>query len=351
MNTHDACNILGVPLGASIEEIKKAFKKQAVQFHPDRNKDEGAEQKFKEINEAFQFLEKYGSATSTNPTHDNYDHGDHLADELRRRMSDLFNTEFVGRTNPFSNTEFANRNPFGTPRQAGVPPIVISAEVPFDMSVLGGRKEVVFERLVKCDSCEDGKMMAQNKTMCQKCGGHGKRKYGNDSKELPCTGCSGTGYQSTTVSCNVCNGKGSSKQSASLNVVVPSGVENGTRLSLKGKGDYISNNNYGNVSVIISVIPDPEMQLNGKDVISVVEISLLEALKGTKKKLRTVRGEKTLSFKPKTKHRDTIRVSGFGVPPNGAHSFLININYPEDVDNIINVLEQNTPEEISDKQE
>lgn len=345
MNTHEACNILGVPLGAPPEDIKKAFKKLAVKYHPDRNKEEGAEQKFKEINEAFQLLEKYGSTTSTNPTNKNYDHGDHLADEIRRRMSDLFNTEFVGK-NPFGNTDFASRNPFGTPTQAGVPPIIVELEIPFDAAVLGGRRDISFERSVKCDSCEDGKV-STNKTMCQKCGGHGKRKYGNDSRELPCTGCSGTGYNATNVNCTVCGGVGSEKKKITMHVAVPPGVENGTRLTLKGKGNYASKNIYGNVSVFINVIPDLEMQLVGKDVISIVELSLLEALKGTKKKLRTVKGEKTLSFKPKTKHRDTVRVSGFGVPPDGAHSFLINVNYPDNIDDIINVLEHDKPEEVS----
>jgi|SRR5690606_2181484 len=338
MNTHEACNILGVPLGASKDEIKKAFKKAAVLYHPDKNKSDGAELKFKQINEAFQFLEKYGSSTSSNPFHDNYDHGDHLADELRRRMNDVFNVNFGG------------KDPFGTPRQAGPPPVVVSVEVSFETSVLGGRKEVAFERFVKCDSCDDGKI-SENKTMCQKCSGHGKRKYGSDGRELPCTSCSGTGYNAVNVNCTVCYGTGSVKSTTKVSVAIPPGAESGTRLSLKGKGNYLSKYVSGNVSVIISVVPDTEMQLNGKDVISVVELSLLEALKGTKKKLRTIKGEKTLSFKPRTKHRDTVRVAGFGVPPYGVHSFLINVNYPENIDDIINVLEQTNQEEISSKQD
>lgn len=341
MNTHEACNILEIPLGSSQGDIKKAFKKMAVKYHPDRNKGESAEKKFKEVNEAFQFLEKYGAQTSTNPLHDNYDHGDHFADELRRRMNETFNINFGGGRDPFGGS------PFGTPRKAGPPPVIVSLDVSFEISVLGGRREISFERSEKCGVCNDGKL-SKNKTICQKCAGHGKRKYGNDNRELPCTSCSGTGYNSKSVNCPTCNGVGFRKVTTSFTVSVPPGVESGTRLTLKGKGNYISNNNYGNVSVIISVIPDAEMQLNGKDVISVVELSLLEALKGTKKKLRTIKGDKTLSFKPKTKHRDTVRVQGYGVPPYGAHSFLINVNYPENVDDIVNVLEQNS-EEISDE--
>lgn len=331
MNTNEACNILEVPVGSSKDDVKKAFKKMAIKFHPDRNKNDGAEKKFKEVNEAFQFLEKYGTATSTNPFKNNYDHGDHLADELRRKMGEtFFNINFGGGQNPFANH-------FGKQ----VPPLIVSVDIPFDISIIGCRKEISYERTIKCEFCNDGKI-SKNKTICQKCSGHGNRKYGNDDRELPCTSCNRTGYILNTVNCTVCHGVGSKKSEASMKISVPPGVESGTRLSIKNMGNHISGKNYSNVSVIISVIPDTEMQLNGKDVISVVELSLLEALKGTKKKLRTIKGDKTLSFKPKTKHRDTIRVAGFGVPPHGAHSFLINVNYPENVDDLVSVLEQNS---------
>jgi molecular chaperone DnaJ len=146
-----------------------------------------------------------------------------------------------------------------------------------------------------------------------------------------------------------CNGSGITKKVNTLKVAIPPGAESGLRLILKGKGNY-RKNAYDNVIVVVRVLPDHDMQLSGKDVISVVELSLVEALKGTKRKLRTVRGEKTLAFKPKTRHRDTIKVSGYGIPPNGSHTFVVNVSYPEDVSKIIEVLENQDepePEEIS----
>jgi molecular chaperone DnaJ len=335
MNINQACELLGVPVGASIDDVKKAFKKKAVEYHPDRNKAEDAEAKFKEINEAYQFLEKHGTSQNFSDVSSGmYNHSDHLADELRRQMSEMFNIKFGG------------------PRQVHGKPIIISVDVPFEMAVLGGKKDVTFERNIKCKSCTGGKVAGTSKQICQKCSGHGKRKYGQDDKELPCTSCNATGYTSNETQCSECSecsGTGMQKSVDTLQVKIPPGVESGLRLILRGKGNFHLGG-YDNVIVVIHVLPDHEMQLNGFDVISVVELSLLEALKGTKKKLRTVKGDKTLAFKPKSRHRDTVRVLGFGVPPHGAHTFIINVTYPENVDNLIEFLEKINdpePEEIS----
>jgi molecular chaperone DnaJ len=333
MNIQDACNILGIEPGASKEDAKKAFRKKAAEYHPDKNQSEGAEAKFKEINAAYQLVEKHGTTPQPfNVRSEFYDHGDHLAEELRRRMN--------------VNINFG----FGRPQQFRSEPIIVSAEIPFEVAVLGGKKEITYERTLKCEACTGGKV-ATNKVMCQKCGGHGHRKYGSDDRELPCTTCGATGYTSSSSSCTECGGTGTRSSVDTLKIVIPPGMESGIRLILKGKGNYnAAIGMYDNVIAVISVLPDHDMQLSDGDVISVVELSLLEALQGTKKSVRTVKGEKTLAFKPKTRHRDTIRVAGFGVPPHGAHTIVVNVSYPDDVDDIINVLKNKNkpePEEIS----
>lgn len=335
MNIQDACNILGIAPGASKEDAKKAFKKKAIEYHPDKNSSEGAEQKFKEINSAYQLIEKHGTVPQySNVGSEFYDHGDHLAEELRRRMNVNFGFGFG----------------FGRPAQFRSEPIIISVEIPFEIAVLGGKKEVTYERTIKCETCSGGKVSI-NKIMCSKCGGHGHRKYGTDERELPCTTCGATGYISNDVTCNECHGSGIKKSIDTLKITIPPGMESGIRLILKGKGNYNpAVSIYDNVIAVISVLPDHDMHLDNGDVISVIELSLLEALQGTKKTVRTVKGEKTLAFKPKTRHRDTIRVSGFGVPPHGAHTVVVNVSYPDNVDDIIDVLKNKDklePEEIS----
>jgi molecular chaperone DnaJ len=340
MNTHQACSLLEVPVGASMDDVKKAFKKKAAEYHPDRNKAEDAETKFKAVNEAYQLLEKHGTTPPafSDVSSQFYNHSDHLADELRRQMDQVFNIHFR------------------QPNQARGEPIIVNVEVPFEMAVLGGKKEITYERTVKCDCSSQ----AAGKVLCQKCGGHGYRKYGHgpqspEDKQLPCTNCKGTGYTPSSVqsSCSECAGSGMKKSVDTLKVSIPPGVESGLRLILKGKGHYRPSGVYDNVIAVMHVLPDHDMQLSGEDVISVVELNLLEALKGTKRKLRTVKGEKTLTFKPKTRHRDTVKVSGFGVPPNGAHTIIVNVSYPEDVTDLIKVLESKdepVPEEISGEQ-
>lgn len=331
MNIQEACNILGIRPGDSQEDAKKAFRKKAAEYHPDKNPgSKEAEDKFKEVNSAYQLIEKHGTSPQPfNVKSEFYDHGDHLAEELRRRMGDFFPG-------------------FGNPNQVRSEPIIVRVDIPFEMSVLGGKKDINYERTVKCESCTDGKV-STNKKMCPKCGGHGHRKYGSEDRDLPCTTCGATGYISDGAQCDVCKGTGTQKTVETLRITIPPGAMNGLRLILKGKGHYRSGI-YDNVLAVISVMPDHDMQLSDGDVISVVELSLLEALQGTKKKIRTVKGEKTLAFKPNTKHRDTVRVAGFGVPPHGGHTVVVNVSYPDDVSDIIQLLEAKTnqePEEVT----
>ncbi len=329
MNVHEACSLLGVQVGASVDDVKSAFKKMAAKYHPDRNKDEGAEDHFKQINSAYQFLEKNG----TNPPIFNdvaspfYSSGDHLAEELRRQMSEVFfHQNFVNISGP---------------------PIIVRKEIPFETSVLGGQTEIVYTRTVKCSGCLDGK----TKIKCPKCNGLGRRKYGigpvtpdgsaspEDNRELPCNGCKGTGFATGAI-CGFCNGTSKKKTSESIWVTIPPGITEGARITLKGLGNYRAKDIYDNLIISIGVLPsDKGLTLSGADVISTVELSLLEALKGTKKELYTVKGNKVLEFKPKIRNGDRVRVSGFGVGQNGAHVFVVSVNYPEDVSEIINVLE------------
>ena len=323
MNTHEACALLGVPIGASEFDVKTAFKKKAIEYHPDRNKSPDAEEKFKKINEAFQLLEKFG----TNPPAFNdlkspfYSTADHLAEELRRQMDEVFYRQVSNIPGP---------------------PIAIEVEIPFEMSIVGGRKDVSYSRLVKCFDCNNVNI----KTVCIKCNGTGKRKYGSgviqaaDNRELPCNACKGTGHITSGV-CQSCKGTLKKRVTETLSIYIPPGTESGTTLTFNGRGNYRTKEFYDGVAVMINVQPNENgLILDGNDVISTVELSLLEALQGTKKNLRTIKGDKILEFKPKIKNGDRIRVLGFGVPPNGSHIFIVSISYPEDVSELIEVLEK-----------
>jgi molecular chaperone DnaJ len=327
MNVHEACHLLGVPIGASDLDVKTAFKKKAIEYHPDRNKEPNAEAKFKEINSAFQFLEEHGTKP---PAYNDvssqfYSSSDHLAEELRRQMDEVFNKHVH-----VNNTA-----------------VSVNVEIPFETAISGGVLEVRYTRMVKCDACIDGR----TKGVCSKCNGSGKRKYGSgavqaaNDRELPCNVCFGTGVAGAGP-CRICQGTSKKKYAEVIPVTIKPGTMNGTKIQMRGFGNYILRDLYGDLLININVKANADgLTLSGEDVISVVELSLLEALKGTKKSLRTIKGEKVLEFKPKIKNGDRIRVAGFGVPPNGSHIVMVQINYPEDVSELIKVLESK-PEEL-----
>lgn len=326
MNVHEACNILGIPIGASESDVKAAFKKKAIEYHPDKNHSPGAEDKFKEINSAVQFLEKHGTVS---PAFNDvkspfYSVENDLAEELRRKMDEFFK--------PINHVNIGM-------------PLVVGIEIPFEEAISGAAKEIKYTRIVKCDVCKDGR----SKGVCLKCNGTGKRKYGSgsvqavDDRELPCNVCVGSGVAKMGI-CNTCQGTSKKKRSEKFTITIKPGTMNGTRIQIQGFGNYFIRDMYGDLIVEINVQANADgLTLSGEDVISVVELSLLEAFKGTKKSLRTIKGEKVLEFKPKIKNGDRVRVAGFGVPPNGAHVFIVNVNYPEDVSEIIEVLEKQNP--------
>ena len=345
MNTHEACDILGVPVGASEDEVKSAFKKKAKEYHPDINKTAGAEEKFKSVNEAFQLLEKHG--TNARDPNDpfihfrsTYSHRDDFAEQVRVRMQDVF----------FRQQEDKVKND-----------LVIGTDVNFIDAVSGVKKQVTYSRDTKCKTCDGLGKIKLNKTVCQKCSGHGYRVYGQKGNQsenkLPCKDCKTEGYTYTTTSCNHCNGYGKKKEESSVMINIKPGVQDQERISFRGYGNWLADNSAGNpifgaLTVVVNVLSDDDMNISGNDVISTVDLTLLEALKGTKKKLRTIKGERTLSFKPKTKNKDTVKVSGYGVGPHGSHVFVVSVKYPDDVSGLINVLEDepNEPEEIQGEQ-
>lgn len=292
MNIEQACNLLGINIGASDEEVKKAFRIKAAQYHPDKNKEPNAETMFKTINEAYQFLSTNGTTPKQQPAF----HFNSGVFDINEMINQHFQSVFINNVHAM---------------HSQITPIIVSVDVPFELSVTGGKKQITYERTVPCDQC------------------------GKNTNEK-CTKCNGTKIISSV---------------STVEIQIPPGVESMMRLMIKNMGHF-SNGRYGVVYCNINVIKDSEMFLDGPNVISAVNLTLLEALKGIKKKVRTVKGEKTLTFQPLVKNNDTIQVSGFGVPPFGSHIFQVKVQYPDDVSKLIEVLEtqQNNTEEISGQQ-
>ena len=121
---------------------------------------------------------------------------------------------------------------------------------------------------------------------------------------------------------------------------MPPGVSPGFSILVPQKGDYLPKyQTYADAVFSIHVVADRELSRDGHDVVSTIDIDLVDALKGTNKKVRTVRGEKTLKIQQGARHKDVIRVNGFGVLPNGGHLFILDVKYPDNLEPIIGALE------------
>jgi molecular chaperone DnaJ len=307
MNTHEAYEILGISKNSSEEDIKKAFKKKAMEFHPDRNKEDGSEDKFKKVNEAYQLLNKIKTnpyEQSANPygqpkvTFVDYDITNDFYNELQKQ----FNKDAHIKQNMM---------------------MYHTVAIPFDKYVTGDECKFKYNRV-------KAKPEFRNEAVCHKCNGAKFRHYPQLKKDLPCTQCSGTGK----VFSYPPDGLSIEEEEISIS-------RHSNNKIFKGLGNFnVESCDYENLLISIVCKPDVDMSLDGADVISIVNVSLLEALQGTKKKLRTVYGEKTLVLKPGIKNHDTVRVVGFGMKPHGNHVFLVKVNYPENTENLIKFLEE-----------
>lgn len=314
MNRAEAYDKLGVSSSASEEEIKKAFRKLAGKYHPDVNKDENAETKFKEINSAYKTLTESEHQSSDNfPGWDFIKNGFGGMHQIRRSIS--------------------------------LPIIVIEMSISFKESVLGCQKSIKYDKHIKCSLCNgQGGIMTNDK--CPACDGKGGKGFtrGNVSFMQSCSNCESSGKLKTD--CIKCTGNGVESKSVSLEVNFPGGIQSAQVIRLGGAGNYhfsIRGEGYDDVYIKIHVKNDTEMQLVELDVISNMEVTLLEALQGVTKIATTVHGDKEVTIPALTKHTDLVKINGAGAISSnktGDHILKISVSYPKDIDKVINILKE-----------
>lgn len=316
MNLKEAYSILEISSSATPEEAKKKYRELTKKYHPDVNKEPGAEDKFKKINEAYQIV------TSGKST-----------DKEEQTWSD------VG-FNPFSPF---NGDPFGMGRQQtmhAADPVFLHTNVSFRDSILGTKKEMKFKRQVKCPECNgNGKFPISNG--CDVCNGKGKvvGRQGNMMFVSICSKCHG---RVQTQDCMKCHSKGTLEAETSISVNVPGGVQTGNVLRLSGMGNFVTSfgpmDQYTDAHLHIKVDSEEGLRLEGQNVISETTISLLEALQGCTKSINTIIGYKDIEIKPQSKNKDEITIPKLGVNGVGSHKVILNVQYPDQIDNLINFL-------------
>lgn len=315
-NKRDYYEVLGVAKGASPEEIKKAYRQMARKYHPDVNKEPDAEDRFKEVNEAYEIL----------------------SDEQKKAMYDRFghagvsNTggfggfqDFSGFRDPFEIFEevFGGLGGFGgrSRRQRGGPrrgaDLRYEMTLEFEEAVFGLEKEIEVPRQETCNTCNgSGVEPGTSPIRCPECNGTGeiRRQTGFFINIGTCPRCQGRG-EIITSPCRECRGQGRIVKTRRLSVKVPAGVDNGTQIRLSGEGESgAMGGPPGNLYVIIRVKPHVYFRRNEETIHLELAINITQAALGDEVEVPTLDGKEMMTIPAGTQTGDTIRLRGKGVP-------------------------------------
>ena len=308
----DYYEVLGVPRNASDEEIKRAFRKLAFQCHPDRNKELGAEEKFKEVNEAYQVL----SDPEKRSRYDRYgraDVGEGFPDFGFGGLGDIFESFFGGFGTPFGKT--AQRvSQKGDSLQSHI-------TLSFNEAVFGCTKEVDMQRIEFCSSCHGtGSELGTNPETCPDCRGTGQVRrvqqsiFGRFTHVTTCSRCGGSGAVISNA-CSQCQGKGRTKVKRSIKVDIPAGVDDGHRLRLYGEGSAgLYGGPPGDLYVTFSVKPHKLFQRDGSDILYDLSVNFAQAALGDEIRVPSLDGKVVLKIPPGTQNGKAFRLKGKGVP-------------------------------------
>lgn len=311
----DYYEILGVARNATDDEIKRAYRNLARQYHPDANPDDpAAAERFKDISVAY----------------------DALSDPEKRRRYDMFGPDAVGAgaggpgfdgfgLNDLFDAFFGGRDPFGGGRGPAGPTRGPDAEYVLDLSlaevVHGGTHDLDLSMPVACSECDaSGCQAGTHPQTCSACGGSGEVRsvrrsiLGQLVTTGPCHECSATG-QVIPSPCPACSGDGRVRSSVRLPVDVPAGIDDGQRLRLSGRGPAAARGGpSGDLYVTIRVRPDPRFERASDDLHTVHKIAMTQAALGATLTVPTVDADTTITISPGTQPGAVVTVRGQGVP-------------------------------------
>ena len=317
MNNTEYYDRLGLSKDASQDEIKRAYRKLSKKYHPDINKEPGAEEKYKEILEAYETL----SDAQKRAAYDQY--GPDGANGFGGQGSfggfdggagfggfeDIFSSFFGGG---------ATRNP-NAPRQGD--DLQYRVNLSFEEAVFGAEKEIHYNREVTCKTCSgSGAKPGTSPVTCGRCHGHGvinvdtQTPLGMMRRQVTCDVCHGTG-QEIKDPCPTCRGTGREKQSHTVSVKIPAGVETGQQIRLAGQGEAGFNGGpYGDLFVIINVNPSDKFTRDGSTIYYTLNISFVQAALGDTVEVPTVHGNVEMVIPAGTQTGKTFRLKGKGAP-------------------------------------
>ena len=313
--------MLGVAREASEQEIKSAYRKLAMQHHPDRNPgDPSAEERFKEASEAYAVL----ADAQKRATYDRFGHAGLAgaggfgfdSDVVFQNFGDIFGDLF-GFGDIFGSGGGRRR----TRAQAGAD-LRADLSLEFEEAVFGKNATVKYRRQEICGECHGtGAAAGKNPSTCSTCAGRGQVRYqqGFFSVARTCPACHGAGVVITDP-CPRCKGQAVVSRERTQEVKVPAGVEDGTRIRYSELGDAGSHGGgYGDLYVVLHVKEHPYFLRDGKDLYCVLPISFAQAALGAEVKIPTLEGEHLLKIPEGTQSGKELRIRGKGVPVLNGH--------------------------------
>ncbi|MHA1267463.1 MAG: molecular chaperone DnaJ [Candidatus Helarchaeota archaeon] len=324
-NKRDPYEVLGVSRNATKDEIKRAFRKKAIQYHPDKNPDrrKWAEEKFKELAEAYEVLN----------------------DDQKRQMYDRFGWDGVQKSgfSGFGNINFEDLfSNFGDifggglgdlfgdffgfgrrrrPRQRRGSDVRLDLEISLEDAFKGKKVEIRVPKHISCKACGgSGAQSPSDISTCPACGGSGQRQqvratpFGQMINVTTCSKCQGTG-QVITKKCKDCKGTGRIKKVRTLSIDIPAGVESGNRLRIQGEGEAGPQGAPpGDLYVVIHVKPHPIFERHNSHLICEKKITFSQAVLGGKIEVPTLDGATRLTIPAGTKSGTVFRLKGKGMP-------------------------------------
>lgn len=340
-SSQDYYQTLGVARDADADTIKKAYRKLAMQFHPDRNPgDKEAEEKFKECAEAYDVLsnsekrsqyDRFGHAAFKQSGGRGFQGGFQNVDDIFSSFGDIFE-DFFG-----MGGQKRSRRSRTEPRKGA--DLRYLCEISLKDIITGAEKEVEFETEIDCKDCSgSGAEKGSTVETCSMCAGHGQvvTRQGFFSMQTACPQCRGEG-QTIKKPCRTCKGSGRNEKSKRIQVTIPAGVDTGTRLRIasEGEGGYKSGPP-GDLYVEIRVKEDERFERNGNDLHTILKVPYVQLLLGGQLPVETLTTEEKLEI-PKASHPgNQVRLAGHGFPSlrsqrRGDMIFHLEAEYPKKI--------------------
>lgn len=341
MAKRDYYEVLGVSKDASADEIKKAFRRLAIQYHPD--KEGGDEDKFKEVNEAYEILkdsskrqryDQFGhagvgssAASDGNPfggfgggQNVNFDFGD-------LGLGDIFENFFGGGGSRASQKQRRGRD------------IEARVEVSFEDAIFGAEVDLALNLEDSCEHCKGTTVEPGHELKtCPSCQGSGqtvrvaKTIFGNIQQAMICSQCKGMGKVPEKI-CSQCKGRGTERKEQKVTLKVPAGIDDGAVIRLREHGEAVANGPKGDLYVNIRVKPHKKFTREGDLILSEEHVSMIDAALGTELDVETVDGPVRMKVPGGTQSGTDFKLSGHGVPhlrsdARGSHIVTIVVDTP-----------------------